>query len=318
MKTSQLVWSPIFESLEAQGRRGDPLLLLISPFITVNALKRFLGSVRVPSGLQVVARWRSEDVRGGVCDIEVYPYLAERGIPLYINPEIHLKLYVFQSNTAFSTSGNLTARGFGYIAEGNIEVGTYVDLTRADWTRIYELISSSRQVDDEVYRRYLEYVESLSSSSLPESPPPLIGGPKMFTISALPAVSTPERLAELYFDLDQVEVSAEEIRRAAHDCAVFGIRDGLGRAEFETQIATAFRESAFVVAFLDVLRETGSLRFGAVNDWLHQKCEDVPLPYRWEIKTNTRILYDWLQHFYPEITWDRPHHSQVIYWQDDS
>ena len=40
-----------------------------------------------------------------------------------------------------------------------------------------------------------------------------------------------------------------------------------------------------------------------------------PSPYRWEIKANTRILYDWLEYFFMEIRWDRPRHSQVIYWQ---
>lgn len=46
----------------------------------------------------------------------------------------------------------------------------------------------------------------------------------------------------------------------------------------------------------------------------HLLKEDVPLPYRWEIKDNTRIFYNWLAHFFDEITWDRPNYSQVIYW----
>ena len=316
MNIPRLVWSPIFESLEAHYRRGDQLLLLISPFITANALKQFLGSQSTPPGLQVVARWRPEDLRSGASDIEVYPYLAERGVPLFINPEIHLKLYVFQSNTAFSTSSNLTARGFGYSAEGNIEIGSYVDLNRADWTRIYQLIESSRQVDDALYSRYRDYIEAFGS--MPPPPPTLrlMDDRRNFTISSLPAVSTPDRLTELYFNFGRLAVPAEEIRRAAHDCAVFELPDGLTEAEFEAQLSAAFRKSAFVGAFVELLKSTGSLRFGAVNDWLHRTCEDVPLPYRWETKTNTCVLYDWLEHFFSEISWDRPHHSQVIYWRD--
>ena len=37
-------------------------------------------------------------------------------------------------------------------------------------------------------------------------------------------------------------------------------------------------------------------------------------PYRWEVKDNTRILYDWLAYFVAEVTWDVPGFSQVIYW----
>jgi hypothetical protein len=69
-----------------------------------------------------------------------------------------------------------------------------------------------------------------------------------------------------------------------------------------------------VTDFVELLKVERSLRFGAVNDWIHKKCEDVPLPYRWEIKDNTRIFYDWLAHYFPNITWDRPNYSQVIYW----
>jgi len=62
------------------------------------------------------------------------------------------------------------------------------------------------------------------------------------------------------------------------------------------------------------LKHERNLRFGAVNKWIHEKCEDVPLPYRWEIKENTRIFYDWLAHYVPEISWVRPKYSQVISW----
>ena len=142
----------------------------------------------------------------------------------------------------------------------------------------------------------------------------LLGPPKVFTISSLPAVESPERLAEVYFS-PGVGGSTDEMRRAAHDLAVFNIPDGLNRATFNERLAIGFRDSAFVSAFVNWLKEIGSLRFGAVADWLHQRCEDVPLPYRWEIKVNTRILYDWLEYFFWKSIGDRPRHSQVIYWQ---
>ena len=79
-------------------------------------------------------------------------------------------------------------------------------------------------------------------------------------------------------------------------------------------MGAAFRATPFVSAFVAHLKSERSLHFGAVNAWIHQQCEDVPLPYRWEIKDNTRIFYNWLAHFFDEITWDRPNYSQVIYW----
>src|SRR5262249_22653616 len=152
------------------------------------------------AGLKVVARWRPEDIWAGVSDLEVYPYLATYGIPLYVNHDIHLKLYVFESTAAFSTSGNLTLRGFGYGDQGDIEVGSFVQLSREDWSKIYEIINSSRQVDDDIYQRYKEYIASCPR--IPDLPPPtsnLLGAPKSYTIASLPAVETPAKLAEYYF-----------------------------------------------------------------------------------------------------------------------
>lgn len=312
-----LIWGPVCKSLETYIDSGDSLLLLISPFIGLDALKRFLECSAVQSNIKVITRWKPKDVVTGASDIAIYPYLVERKIPLYINYNIHLKLYVFQSNIAFSTSGNLTLRGFGYSEKSNVEVGSFIHLTYRDWTKIYALVNTSRQVDDAIYERYKKYVESCTKIARPETPlPDLCGNPKAFTISSLPAMETPTKLSEYYFSSDTTPYSAEEIRQAAHDLTTFNVPPGCGQPEFMQQLGYCFRQTPFVVEFVKILKVENSLRFGAVNNWIHEKCEDVPLPYRWEIKENTRVFYNWLEHFFPEVTWDRPHYSQVIYWKN--
>lgn len=307
----------MFAPLETRLHGGDPLLLVISPFIGLEALQRFIGKVGPPRGIKVIVRWRPEDLRNGVSDIAIFPYLSEQGIPLYINQDIHLKLYVFESNAAFCTSGNLTLRGFGYNEKANIEVGCFVSLVQDDWLRLYELISKSRQVDEKMYSVYKQYLDSCPKMSQPPTLPLELFGPaKAYTISSLPAVETPTKLAEFYFASELANQPAEEVRRAAHDFAIFAVPAGLDHVTFDQRLRLSFRTTPFVVDFIEMLKTERSLRFGAVNDWIYRKCEDVPLPYRWEIKENTRIFYNWLQHFVPEITWDRPNYSQVIHWQE--
>ena len=81
------------------------------------------------------------------------------------------------------------------------------------------------------------------------------------------------------------------------------------------RLGSAFLSTPFVVELVQLLKEEGSLSFGQVNDWIHSKCDDVPLPYRWDLKKNTHILYDWLSTFASEISWDRPRHSQILRWK---
>lgn len=315
MTSPALVWSPVYKALEERINAGDDILLIIVPFAKLAALKQLDWVKTRQTKIKIVCRWAVEDLAAGVSDIEVFTYLKEQGCELYLNAAIHLKLYIFDSNLAFNTSGNLTLAGLGYSAHPNVEVGNMVQLTAEDWTRVYQIIATSRQVDDLIYQRFKDYLESLSNVVVPAPVPDLLGDPKKYTIASLPATELPTQLIEYYLDPSPDKHSPEQIRRAAHDLVTFRAPPGLSRKKLEEHLADAFKKTPFVIDFVEFLKVERSLRFGAVNDWIHRRCEDVPLPYRWEIKENTCFFYNWLAHFFSEITWDRPRHSQVIYWQ---
>jgi hypothetical protein len=312
---SELTWSPVHKVLEDRIAGGDDLILLIVPFIKLDALRQ-LHWVRTKNvRLKVVCRWRPGDILAGASDVEAFTYLKAAGCELYLNSDIHMKLYVFESNVAFNTSANVTLRGLGYSERPNIEVGNMIALTSEDLARIFSIVTSSRQVDDAMYGRFKAFAEQNRPPTVPIMPLDLLGKTKDYTIASLPATETPAKLAEFYFAQDSAKHTPENVRRAVHDLVTFHIPTGLTKVDFDRRLGEAFRKNPFVRDFIALLKEETSLRFGVVNNWIHDKCEDVPLPYRWEIKENTRIFYDWLAHYVPEITWDRPHHSQIIHWQ---
>ena len=314
MKTT-LVWPPVCKALEEQIISGDTVSLILVPFAKLAAVHK-LHEVQNPNvRLKLVVRWRAEDLLASVSDIEIFPYLDGLGSQVYVHPDIHLKLYIFQSNLAFNTSGNLTLSGLGYSPHSNIEVGSMVPLQEADWNQIYKVIHNSRRVDAGVYDRLKTFLGSqpaVQPSNL--YPPDIFGARKLFTIASLPATENPLQFRAFCQNPSNPSLSPEALRRGIHDRDIYGIAPNLPRETFEAHLGAAFRATPFVSAFVTYLKSERSLRFGAVNDWIHQNCEDVPLPYRWEIKDNTRVFYNWLAHFFPEITWDRPNFSQVIYW----
>src|SRR5262245_48692900 len=146
-----LVWSPVYKTLEAKLQSGDEIVLLIAPYIKLEAIRRLVGATGCSKSLKVIVRWQLEDLVSGASDLEVYGFLKERGIPLYRNESIHLKLYVFSSNQCFASSANVTLAGLGYIETANLEVGNTVSLNLPDWGHIYQLIEGSRIVDDLVF-----------------------------------------------------------------------------------------------------------------------------------------------------------------------
>jgi hypothetical protein len=313
---SALLWPPIHDSLDKRAEDGDNLFFIVAPYVKLEALRLLFETVRPQPGLKLVCRWLPNDLIAGVSDLDVFGYLIERGGQLYVNPRVHMKVYAFESNAAISTSGNLTLAGLGYAgtATANIEVGTAVTLQAADWVNLYKVVNGSRLMTAELYARFSEYVRTTPPLPAPPAAPDLLGPSKAYTISSLPAVDTPEDLERFYFN-EATDATPDLRRRAYHDLATFNIPAGLGRELFPVQLAAAFRANPFVSDLIRHMKTIGSLHFGGVNSWIHERCEDVPLPYKWEVKSTTHTLYNWLARFVPELTWDQPRYSQILRWR---
>ena len=308
-----LFWTPLFDHIPEVG---ENCILLISPFIQRRAIERLIENIEESDSLQVVARWNPSDIVSGVSNLEVYPYLDDLGIPLYINSRIHLKLTIFEDDNAFHSSANVTHRGLGIGDESNIEVGCQVRLSGNDWHRIHELLETSVRVDDAIFDQAKKYLAENKDKRppLPKLQYKSKQASKEFSRHSLPFAQNPDLLWD-YYDADEFDGSRANF---AHDLVLYSVQDpGLGREEFLDRLELNFKRHPFIKSVAGLIEREGSLRFGAVNDWITGKCTDKPVPFRWEIKPATNRLYDWLEYFFDEISWDRPNHSQVIYWKDD-
>src|SRR5687768_17288676 len=117
---SRLVWQPIHLAIDQRAESGDRLFWIVAPFVKVDALARLLDSTRASAGLKLVCRWRPADLISGASDLGVFDLLNDKGCELYVNPRVHMKLYVHESNIALSASANLTLRGLGYLDVGAV------------------------------------------------------------------------------------------------------------------------------------------------------------------------------------------------------
>jgi len=311
-----IVWSPIGPALEREMEAKHRPLLMIVPFIQKGALGRLLDAAKDLSKLKVVTRWLPEDVAAGVSDIDIFPLLQKRGVPLYTNDTIHMKMYLFDSNMCLAGSANCTNRGLGYVDEGNLEAGCFCALQQEDWFQVYSVVSGSTRIGQDLYDAYVRYRDEnrRQRPALPEFVPPSPMN-RDFSISALPATESPDRLRDLQCGVVRAG-NEEEVRKWAHDTSIYHLSGQQSPEDFEGSLKVAFRKHPFISRLVSMLKTEGSMRFGAVNSWIHQNCTDVPLPYRWKIKENTRVLYNWLAFFFEEISWDIPgQHSQVLYWR---
>jgi len=270
--------------------------------------------------IDVVVRWRPEDLASGVTDLEIYPFLKGKGCNLYVNSKIHLKLYIFESNSAITTSANLTAAGMFVSANSNVETGSHVKLNVFDWGNISALLDTSFLITDDHYNAIKSALQQYNSEIKPNAVKPFAGVPvppaKRFLISCLPAAASPDEIFTHYLTTP-VDLAEERGRRIIHDLLIYKIPKGLSKKELEVFIHDRFTTAPFITEFIKQLQLMKSMSFGAVTAWIHNECEDVPVPYRKDLKICVQNLYTWLAWAYPEnISWNRPNYSQVIYWKD--
>lgn len=312
---TNLVWSPIGPQLLSRFAAEGGIRLLIAPFIQREALAHLLDMLSSHADLKIITRWTAKDIAAGVSDPFVYEECAARRIPLYLHSTIHLKLFTMGSGHCFCGSSNITANGLGLSEVGNVEAGVWATVAIGDWQRVYAIINSSRLVDEATFRSAVEYRNKFLHSAPPLPPLHLpVRPPREFTLASLPATPDPETVAA--FGAGSTAAgSGADINCIMHDLVEFG---AIGKADARAILAAMgerFLQQPFVKQVIAHIKGAGSLRFGEMAAWIHRQCRDVPIPYRWEVKEATRVLYNWLAYYVPEISWSVPgQYSQVIRW----
>ncbi len=306
---SNLFWSPLIETIR---EHKSPCNLLIAPFIQSKAITQLLANIEVEK-LRVITSWTARNLASGVSDPDVFSVLEQRDIPLYTNPDIHLKLLVFDENTAFHTSGNITSRGLGLGKKSNVEIGCYIKLNLGDWIQVNELLNASSRVDFNNYQIAKRFSEK-NRNAAPPLPPLHLETQKdlrQFSRQSLPQSESPEQLWIFYTTGGPEKLMAA----CVHDLWLYNVPlTGLSRSDFFETLSRNFTSHPFIVEIVSMIKSKGSLRFGAVNEWITQNCTDKPTPTRWEIKPTTNRLYNWLSQLITNISWSKPNYSQVLHW----
>ena len=313
----KLIWSPLIHEIDRMTADGDLVVACVSAFCTVEGLNRLLQCCDLQS-LYVVARWRTCDLAMGASDLEAYPLLTKHGVPFYINRTLHSKIYQFSSGSVLCGSGNATASGLGLIDGCNTETAVVVpSLSIADEIRMKGLRDGCVRVTDEVYD---DFCKRVTACDVPDvrSQDDLDAyesyrASEKFLLSDLPAMKDPREVLAVLSDLPHSWLDGDVKWRFVNDCCNYALVPGMDREAAEDNLKKSFREAPFVKAIAEEIRRCEAMRFGAVADFVHSNCRDVPVPYRRDVKECVNTLYNWLAFCFDDLAWDVPGaRSQVI------
>jgi len=293
----------------------EDISLVISPFIKNDSFKEILNQkIKIH---QVIARWRKEDIISGSSDLELYETCVNRGIKLFINPRIHLKVFIGERSSCFLGSANISQRGLNYPNSNqyNYEIATVIsDLDFNDKLYFQKILQESMLVTSDIYEQLKnQTLEKTSSNDEFE----ILTGEKDFLISSLPMSKDIETLFKVY--QTKKATNEEEMNCAVHDLALYGIIDGLNKKDFVASLKQKFNSHPFILELKSHIKSqpNQSLRYGGVVNWILKNTTTVPIPRSWELKQKqiVNILYEWICFFDEEFSWSIPGaHSQVIFY----
>ena len=305
-----ITWDPTFKDLSEIDQK---LNFAFVPFVKHTALEELANRVELNDGFNLIVRWKPEDIRSGVSDLSVFEFAKEKGFKIFRNKDLHLKLYVYQNDQAFLTSGNLTGRGLGQQENRNLEVGVKVGLEPNDWTEMYKIIGDSVEVTQAMVD-WLRENASPGNASEVIPPEPDWEKDESFAISDFPATQSPNKFFDFY-QADEGSLTLFQRSALEQDRSTFKVPSGLSKKQLWQRLELGLRSQKYVKHILQWVERESSLRFGELARWAHNNCQDRPVPYRKDVKTYLNHLYDWMEELLPEVSWHVPgQRSQILKW----
>lgn len=301
IQENQLLKSPLFDTIleyiSSINKVNDTLFIFV-PYIQTNILSKLLQSVS--SKIVIVTTWRSQDLISGSSELNLYPFCKERGIALYVNNRIHLKVYSAGLNDVILTTANLSQRGLLNIAKANFECAIYTkNLTNEDRLYFAQIQNDATHVNDRVYEIFLSwYKEQEKIKPIADDLQPILDSSitNDFLISALPMTSDPETLTKCYLRINQGLTASEdkEIQDCVfHDLANYNIKMGLNEKDFRSELTKSFLRHPFIRKIDEFI--SPKAYFGGIKEWIQKNCTDVPIPSRRELTGNVQVLLKWFQ-----------------------
>lgn len=299
---NKLMQSPLFDSVRNYLVNNDSKTdthYLYVPYIKTAVLEKLIEGIQ--NKIVIVTTWRPLDLLNGSSDLGVYPLCKERGIALYINNQIHLKIYSSDLKDMILATANISNRGLGTSEEYNLECATHIqDLTDMDRDMLVKIRQEATHIDDEIYQEFEDWYNKQ------EKPKPLDVNfdeiikikhdeqhDRQFLISALPMTKSIKLLEESYEKLNKnIEIDDIETRNCVlHDLTNYYIPRGLSSEEFRRQLQSAFFDHPFIQKIDEFI--SPEAHFGQIKQWIQNNCTTVPVPSRRELTGNVQVLLEW-------------------------
>lgn len=292
----------IFHSIDIKKRLENELvetdknLKIISAFCKLDGLK-FIDSMLENKTIskKLLVRAGLKDILSGATDIEIYNYCINNNWDIYLNLELHSKIYVFNDTRIIIGSANLTSSGIGLHKKQNIESMAYLDVTTEEMTNIDKLFTSSIKFTEKIYNLMKEQLINVDLYK------------KHKEITWNKNILSLLEIKIHYLWTTEMFFSSSPLNMDEHDKLLLDISD----TDLIDDIKRKFKFSKAYLWIKTII--STEIYFGELTVKLHNSLLDDPKPYRKDVKELLSNLLKWIDELkIEEILIDRPNHSQRI------
>lgn len=294
-----LLSSEILDAISKELKKAKESVQIISAFCKEDTF-RYLSKV-ISSGVRekrILLRFRLDDLICGSTDFSVLDFCMKNGWDAYIRFDLHAKTYIVDNKRGINTSANATNSGLSIGMNGNVELGTLIDVEPQDIEKIDKLFCDAIRIDETVLNKLKEQYDSIREDSLSRSAytwsEEILGmfSPDINTLFSYELPDTNEIKDSVYLEFLDLVVQSDNISEVKH----------------------TFRWSNSYLWLLSTLKNNnGCMYFGALTKALHDTVVSDPKPYRREVKemlANLLAIIEQLE--MDEVCIDVPNYSQRV------
>lgn len=285
-------------------------LIILSPYIKLEAIKLLLEKVAPGIKVTVVARWKLSDLIFGSSDVGVFEYLKSCGHNFYIHNKIHLKVVVRDKQDILLGSANITSSGLGLFEGSNVEAITIDGLDEKYLPEIYSILRDSIEVTGELVAEITKELEVHKTDKLEQAKieEELEKVERQLYVSKKKNVVTYDFVFCESPKIFLQNIESNDMNAGVlHDLKMLGLTPtGMTRE----LIQKAFLNSAAYVWQLQNIK-TEAL-FGKYSELLHNALVDDPKPYRKQVKELVANMFAWTEEFSNDFETKKYNHTTSL------
>lgn len=283
------------DALIALCQAASGRLLLVAPYIKATALKRLLDATPSEVAIDVVTRWRPDEVAAGVSDLEVLDLITARaGGRVLLCPHLHAKFYRC-GDAILAGSANLTGAALGWSATSNLELMVRLD-PRDDTVRRFEdeLLKASEQADRSIQTAVREAAAAIKATLPPRTDWADIAQGVFSPGFWLPTCPRPDLLFRVYDGSIGDHMLANALQHARNDIAFINPPQSLDTVGFNAFVAAVLRQVRWI-------RELDRMTNQGLSDQDAAETIERALPEHHDFSADDlwAVTKDWLIHFFP-------------------